>query len=378
MLAAQIRLAETAVEAHPDNPALWRALAIALANAKRHAEAVERLEAARASFPHDVDLLVAHAQAFARIDRLEDAFALLEGREDDPRVAASLYELLGRLGRSDAQARLETRLATNDPADPALIEGLALRLLPDDPAAMLEACEAALAIAPGRSGAIYHKAVSLALLGRDREACETMGMDRFVQAAPLDLEGGSSNDAELRAALAAEIVANPTLHADPAGHATSKGLRTRTLPMPGDRATPSLLDSIRRAVGSYAEGLSGDHLFVSARPERAALQAWALVFESEGRQLPHRHPSGWMTGVYYVASPEAPAPGEARPGALRIGSPERPTDFAPPWPVLDIAPEPGLVVLFPSFIPHETIPSGSDEKRISVAFDVIAVRGDAA
>lgn len=243
---------------------------------------------------------------------------------------------------------------------------------------MLEACDLALARAPGRSGAIYHKAVALALLGRDSEARETMGIGAFVQAAPLQSPAGFADEAGFRAALAAEILANPTLHADPAGHATSKGLRTRTLPLPGDRATPALLASIGEAVCAYADGLSGDHPFVAGRPVRAALQAWALVFEGEGRQVSHRHPGGWMTGVYYVRSPEARESGTPRPGALRIGAPERSAGFDPPWPIVEIAPEPGLLALFPSFVPHETISSGRDEKRISVAFDVIAVRGDAA
>ncbi|HEY5722227.1 MAG TPA: putative 2OG-Fe(II) oxygenase [Allosphingosinicella sp.] len=378
MLAANARLAESAVAEHPDRPALWRALGIALVNAGRHSDAVERLDFARARFPDDVDLVLAWAQAQAELGEIDASLAALLDREDDPRAASLAFDLLGRIGRGDEAARLEPIVAAADPADRSLIEALAKRHLPSDPAAMLEACEAALARSPGRSGAIYHKAVALALLGRAAEARETMGIHDFVHAAPLKTPAGFADEASFRTALAAEILANPTLHADPAGHATSKGLRTRTLPLPGDRATPALLASIGEAVCAYADGLAGDHPFVAGRPDRAALQAWALVFEGEGRQLAHRHPGGWMTGVYYVAAPEAPAHGGPRPGALRIGAPERSAGFDPPWPIVEIAPEPGLLVLFPSFVPHETISSGRDEKRISVAFDAIAVRGYAA
>ena len=36
-----------------------------------------------------------------------------------------------------------------------------------------------------------------------------------------------------------------------------------------------------------------------------------------------------------------------------------------------VRPEPGLMVLFPSYVFHRTIPFQSDQTRISVAFDVV-------
>jgi hypothetical protein len=85
------------------------------------------------------------------------------------------------------------------------------------------------------------------------------------------------------------------------------------------------------------------------RPNLPAVQiAWAEALEGVGEQE------------------------EARPlpGALRIGALPSWLDAPPPWPVIDVELVPGTFVLFPSFVPHETIPSGSAETRISVAFDV--------
>ncbi len=42
-----------------------------------------------------------------------------------------------------------------------------------------------------------------------------------------------------------------------------------------------------------------------------------------------------------------------------------------PWGVRDIRPAPGRLVLFPSFVPHATLPTKSPEPRICVAFDVV-------
>jgi hypothetical protein len=59
---------------------------------------------------------------------------------------------------------------------------------------------------------------------------------------------------------------------------------------------------------------------------------------------------------------------------LRVGGLPGWTAAKPPWPVVDVEPVPGRLILFPSYVPHETLPTGSDQTRISVAFDVADVR----
>jgi hypothetical protein len=48
----------------------------------------------------------------------------------------------------------------------------------------------------------------------------------------------------------------------------------------------------------------------------------------------------------------------------------------PPWGIRDIHPVPGRLVMFPSYIPHATIPTKSNEERICISFDVIPVKPD--
>jgi hypothetical protein len=266
--------------------------------------------------------------------------------------------LLAERGRFDEAAAWEEAVAAAAPADPDLLECRARRAR-GDPAALLRLAEAALAVDPGASHALYYRAVALAGLGRSGDAAEIMDVDRFLARSRL-------GPGPFRARLKAEIIANPTLRPDPAGHATRHGLRTIAFPAAGDIASTALLDRIRGAVGDYAAALAGDHPFVRARPARAALTAWAIVLRGRGRQLLHHHPRPWLTGVYYVDAPE----GSPRPGAIRIGRLPDWAGAAPPWPVCDIAPEPGTLLLFPSFVPHETLPTESDLERVSVAFDI--------
>lgn len=266
-------------------------------------------------------------------------------------------------GRLEEARAYEDAVAAIDPADFSLIELRAKRLR-GAPSALLRLAEAALAHDPGAGHAIYYKAVALAQLGRRDDARETMALDQFlsITAPPAPLADVAAFNETVRQ----EILANPTLHADPAGHATRRGLRTGTYPQPGDRASAELTRSIRTTIGAYAAALEGEHPFVRARPRSATFACWALVFREAGHQIAHHHPEPWLTGVYYVSAPD----GTPRPGAIRIGILPEWAGVEPPWGVRIVEPEPGTLILFPSFVPHDTVPTGSTEERISIAFDV--------
>ncbi len=289
---------------------------------------------------------------------------------ESPWAASLALRLLSQHGRFDEAAGFEGAVASADPADIDLLECRARRLRAE-PEALLRLAGDVLALNPVSSHALYYRAVALAQLGRGEEAAVIMALDRFVQCRELPVPPGQQSGESFRGAVRAEILANSTLHPDPAAHTTRNGLRTLAFPLPGDRSAPALLETIREAILSYAEGLAGDHPFVRGRPELASFTAWAIILRAAGYQRLHHHPKPWMTGVYYVAAP--PVSGNS--GALRLGVLPDWAGVEPPWPVLEVAPRPGTLILFPSFVPHQTVPTGSDAERISIAFDVDRVGG---
>jgi uncharacterized protein (TIGR02466 family) len=143
------------------------------------------------------------------------------------------------------------------------------------------------------------------------------------------------------------------------------------LPHNGEPATGDAIALIRLAVDEYAANLveALDHPFVKGRPQRASLNAWAVVYRGDGHQIAHIHPEGWMSGVYYVSVPRKLC--EKPPGSLVLGAMEMEgLNIDPPWGIREIEPAPGRLVLFPSYVPHATIPTRSADKRICIAFDV--------
>jgi tetratricopeptide (TPR) repeat protein len=95
---------------------------------------------------------------------------------------------------------------------------------------------------------------------------------------------------------------------------------------------------------------------------------WSVRLRPGGRHADHLHQRGWLSSACYIDLP--PAIGWDRQGWIKFGEPGVPTDPALP-PERHIKPEPGKLVLFPSYMWHGTVPFEGDAPRLSIAFDVI-------
>lgn len=322
-------------------------------------------------FPGHEALDAQLAQTLFRAGEMDLALATARGWPDRDWASLLSFTILRRQGREAEAAAFEDAVAELDPAHVDLLDARAMRAR-GKPGELLEAANAVLSMAPGASHALYYKAVALAQLGREDEAAAVMGIDHFLQETVLPTPAAFADSAAFHHTLKAEILANPHLHADPVGHASRGGLRTRVFPAPADVAAPALLDAIRNAVTVYAAGLTGHHPFVAARPASASFTPWALIFRGDGYQRLHHHPGRWLTGVYYVSLPDIPEDPDAFPGGIVLGGLPDWAGIEPAWPLRRISPKPGTLLLFPSFVPHETLPTGREGERISVAFDIAA------
>lgn len=98
--------------------------------------------------------------------------------------------------------------------------------------------------------------------------------------------------------------------------------------------------------------------------------SWSVRLRAGGgRHVPHFHSEGWMSSAYYARLPDRAEGGGAHEGWIEFGR-------APPIFNLDLEPrrlvEPkeGLLVLFPSYMWHGTIPFSVGE-RLTAAFDYL-------
>ncbi|MEJ0068844.1 MAG: TIGR02466 family protein [Pseudomonadota bacterium] len=109
-------------------------------------------------------------------------------------------------------------------------------------------------------------------------------------------------------------------------------------------------------------------------PERLdwVLSAWANINRRGDFNNLHMHPGATWSGVYYVANGEADPDADGTAINLADPSPARSNVFFPELTSANVLfkPAPGLMILFPSYVPHSVPPHRGDGPRISIAFNL--------
>jgi uncharacterized protein (TIGR02466 family) len=373
-----INLARKATELRPEIAKNWETLGVCLLKSGENEKAIAVLSEAVSRLPQEPKLHLMLAQAYCRAGRLDTAHEILKGaptiRSDDRAMSLLRFELLLEV-RSGSDARqVASDILALDPTNFEALDIIGKAARNDGrPEIMVPLCRAALALQPGHTFARYQLAFALTMLGRFGEAQQLIDLDHYITVTKLATPDDYPNAEAFEAALANEIALDPTLKPDPIGKATRGGLQTGRLPQDEKGAVGALLGQIRRAVDAFEANLEGglEHPFVARRPKRGSLDAWAIIYPGEGRQVSHIHRAGWLSGVYYVSLPKTPCL-DQRGGCLVLGTLElKDHSLESPWGIRDIHPVPGSLVMFPSYIPHSTVPTKSTETRICIAFDVV-------
>jgi tetratricopeptide (TPR) repeat protein len=146
-------------------------------------------------------------------------------------------------------------------------------------------------------------------------------------------------------------------------------LNAREMARPAIRA---LFDSFREVVERHLARVGpGADPFRSRNTGRFAFAgAWSVRLSSGGYHTDHVHQRGWLSSAFYVALPPVMKPESARAGWLRFGRPGIATrpELSPER---HVQPEPGKLILFPSYMWHGVEPFESDAPRLTVAFDAL-------
>jgi uncharacterized protein (TIGR02466 family) len=101
--------------------------------------------------------------------------------------------------------------------------------------------------------------------------------------------------------------------------------------------------------------------------------SWSVRLRSSGHHRSHVHPRGWISSACYVELPDCMNDPHTEEGILTFGQPSMRTT-----PALaaeySVRPEVGMLVLFPSYLWHGTVPFSSEQARLTVAFDAVPNR----
>ena len=110
----------------------------------------------------------------------------------------------------------------------------------------------------------------------------------------------------------------------------------------------------------------------AAAPLSWKISAWANVNRRGHYNDLHTHPGATWSAVYFIDSGESDPTSGGTPLELFDPNPARTVAFFPDIPASNMTfkPEPGLMVMFPSYLPHAVAPHQGDLPRISIALNI--------
>lgn len=338
---------------------------------------IAALDTALQAFPGDTALLAAKAAILQGLGDAQGAYACLAAPAAQAQAAPALLIRAGLSAMEFDPARalvLAERALQRSPASTAARSLLAAAMLgTGDARGALAHCETLLAGTPDDQYLIALQTTTWRLLGDARHDayCDYA---QLVQPYRLPTPEGWSDLAGFLADLKRSL---ERLH-DPRGHPLLfQSLRhgtesTGDLARHADPAIRALFAAFDAPIRDYLAhvGHGVDPLRRRNRGSYRYNGSWSVRLRDAGFHANHVHPRGWISSAFYVDLPDGMAAASTPDGCLAFGEPGIAT--APPLHAQHaVRPEPGLLVLFPSYVWHGTVPFCSEQARLTIAFDAV-------
>jgi len=336
----------------------------------------EPLNAAIVRFPGHADLYVARA----RLDRFagvapqrihQDLIASPVAATGALELAAAHAALGFDRDRALAHARAAVAYA---PGNPAAVQQLVeIHLARDEPAAALAILDPLLERRPTDQQALAFRHTAWRLAG-DPRAMTPADYAGVVAGHVIDTPPGWATLEAYLADLARALGPLHGLTEHPVGqslrHGTQTSVDLRHSADPAIRAFFTAIDGpIRRHMARLGQG--DDPLRRRNTGHYRLAGCWSVRLRPGGFHTPHFHSKGWLSSACHIALPSV-VDGDGKQGWLAFGAPA--FDGVQPLPPEHYEkPEPGRLVLFPSWMWHGTVPFSGTEPRLTIAFDVVPV-----
>jgi len=379
-LQASIDCYRRALDLDPDDLQLHCNLAKALADAGQTEEALTMITSIVENSGGHPWALAARGAVLADGRQYAEARSVLEQagnlNPDDDMALVNLALCCYELGDTRAAAAALRRAVATNPFNARAVADLANCLTAlDDTTSALQLCDEFLQQHPGERLVVAAQALALINAGQIALARALTDFDTLIKVIDVPCPLGFDGIAAFNAALARSVSREESLLEDPVSKSTRGGAQTGELDLQRAECLVAFEATVHRIVTTAtadwrAAGLQ-NHPLMAPAADSWYLRAWGTVLRAGGRQTPHMHPLGWLSGVYYAQLPDGLAASDSGEGWLEFGRPpERFSGHALPA-VKRFAPAEGRLLLFPSWFWHQTLPFQANGERISIAFDVM-------
>lgn len=352
---------------------------IALMQQHRDAEALVLLGKVGPDDPSYVDAIIHRGLLFFKLGQISRAVSCLKAVLDIDPVNADAYHHMGviALESGDHGAAL-TYMRSADALrsdDPDILANLGVALHAVGNIVCAESyLERSLALDPENTHAL--SALSTLYLDSNNlpKYRSYTDFDTYVSMSAPPVQDNEKSREAFLCDLVTEISNYPSLRDAPLHRSTVAGASTDAMSDHADTATENLRAMFVTEAQLYAARLScpDDHPLTKLGNRAFTTCMWGNILGAGGHQDSHNHPDALLSGIYYVAVPdEVGAQASGQEGWVEFGRPRIEYHGADQLDVRLIKPHPGMMILFPSYIWHRTLPLMGGDPRISVAIDFI-------
>ncbi|WP_374139490.1 putative 2OG-Fe(II) oxygenase [Sphingomonas sp.] len=319
-----------------DDPAVWEALASALLELNRPAEAI----AACDNIAETAGALLIRGRALNRLGRGEEARAALLRSLSDPD-----FDFF-----------------------PALDELLILLAKSTDGTALLDTINAQPSHRAATALARAFKGIALERLGRHDEACAIMNLEACIKRVAFVPPAPFASIEAFNVALAEAVAADPATVT-----VVLADSEINLAPRGEGPAFAALYAFMRQEMVAYIDDLEAYRMaeILGPAPAKATFYTANTVLWGDGHNGQHIHNRGYISAVYHAVVPPEISDASDDRGMLTLGGCN---DYAPglkpSWGRRLIKPEAGVLTIFPSHIFHDVVPTGLTARRISIVADL--------
>lgn len=328
--------------------------------------------------PRSIPLRLRYANSLSRAGNHHEAEAVLREAsqmfDPDAGIHRALGSCLANQGRIPEAIECFTAALGLTPEDIGCRQDLArILIVTGDYPNALRHIDAAITLAPLDQTTLALRGLCWRLSG-DSRAALINDYDRFVKHYKIPVPEGYPDIRAFNEALNRALNSLHQTRVHPLGQTLRGGTQTYgNLFARNIKEVQEVRGCIERCVQRYIEEMDDDseHPFLSRKSEGFRIAgSWSCRLGQQGFHTNHIHPAGWISSAYYVSLPEVIHKSNANDGWLKFG--ESNFGLGKRESIEKIVqPEEGLLVLFPSYMFHGTIPFSSNEVRTSIAFDIV-------
>ena len=339
--------------------------------------AMALLRQAHQAHPGDAGLVILLSKALQYGGRLDEAYAMVRKAiairpEPDFNLEMTASHVAIISGKPEAALEHVTRALHVKPRDlNAGINGCDAYLGLGQPARAAELALRLRQFAPLEQQVVARLATAWRLMGDPRYRI-LYDYDNLVRPYVIDTPPGWAHLTAYLAELAAALKRLHAFETHPFDQSLRGGSQTsRDLARVKEPAVRAFFQAIDGPIRRYMEEVGpGKDILRQRNTHQYYLNGtWSVMLRPNGFHIDHTHPSGWLSSACYIELPEA-VEKDGREGWIKFGEPGIPTKPEAPAEHY-VQPSPGLLVLFPSYMWHGTVPFSGDKNRLTVAFDVM-------